>query len=133
MSLSVSLSHSILEIRDFPRYNVNDEKILGNLDVGLMNCKNLSTFIWTREVSINSSVLSTVQASCSQLQTLTVNGGSSFNPQILLGFTGLRRIGLIMPDTKTITGLGTWLSMDRTPLLSLDIICKVRISKYKRE
>ncbi|KAE9407959.1 hypothetical protein BT96DRAFT_743267, partial [Gymnopus androsaceus JB14] len=116
-----------LELRDFPKALSSDDGIdfLQTVTDGLKNCSNLQSCTWTRDRSLNSDILEALQSS-QDLQELEINGhdDGNYDPQLLLRFTGLRKISLIMPSSSVISLMRPWLQITGDSLRSLTIICK---------
>jgi hypothetical protein len=130
MSICILLLNYQPEIREFPkafsRFATTAISISNTVTAGLENCVNLRSCTWTRDGSLNSSILQAIQK-CTKLQELEINGHSegNYDPDILLQFTTLRKLSLIMPSAPTIDTLSPWLRTSGTSLLSLTLICKV--------
>lgn len=119
------LAYCLTEIREFPKAVTIEE--LGDLVLqGLRNCINLQVCTWTRDGSLSSDILTSIQASES-LRELEINGRSegSYDPELLLGFARLSRIALIMPSSPVINRLKPWTAVTGGTLQSLTLICQV--------
>ncbi|KJA23909.1 hypothetical protein HYPSUDRAFT_66002 [Hypholoma sublateritium FD-334 SS-4] len=115
-----------LEIRDFPKaLTAVDNDILNHVLHGLKNCHNLRSCTWTRDGSLNSDVLKTLQ-SCDNLRDLEFNGHNEghYDARLLPGFTKLERILIIMPSQAVISQLSPWFTESGSMLRSFTLICK---------
>lgn len=126
---SIRVPHCALaEIRDFPKGLSADRhsELLQMCDRGIRNCIKLRSCTWTRDGSLQSTVLESL-AGCSQLQELEINGNDSgYDPVLLTQFSHLSKISLIMPSVYVLDVLPTWFPITGETLRSLTIICKVR-------
>ena len=116
------------EIRDFPKALPDiDDYTLRHVLNGLKNCANLRSCTWTRDGSLNSSIIKAL-LQCKNLRDLELNGHNigNYDPQLLLGFTELYRISLIMPSVPVVSQLKPWLLATGATLRSLTLLCKVR-------
>ncbi|KAF8888870.1 hypothetical protein BD779DRAFT_435746 [Infundibulicybe gibba] len=115
-----------LEIRDFPKAFTPTGS--GRWDIvleGLRNCVNLRACTWTRDGSLKSWILEALQ-SAKFLEELEINGNSArnYDPELLLGFTQLKKLSLIMPSASVGAILRPWFLLAGSALLNLTIICK---------
>ncbi|CAL1710132.1 unnamed protein product [Somion occarium] len=116
-----------MTIRDFPRALLLDDRVeaLQLCSRGIANCINLRACSWTRHGSLMTDVVLALQ----QLPLLTdleINSETHylFKPEILTGFTHLRKISLIMPSRPIINLLPIWITATTTTLRHLTLICK---------
>ena len=126
--ISAKLSHSnLLELRDFPKNLTSSEREdLFELCIrGIANCTSLSSCSWTRDGSLNTVILRTLQQN-THLRELEINGHHNYyyDPLTLANFTGLRKISLIMPSGDVIKMLPSWLESTGDTLRVLSLVCK---------
>ncbi|KII93204.1 hypothetical protein PLICRDRAFT_151711 [Plicaturopsis crispa FD-325 SS-3] len=117
-----------LVIRDFPKAlgfaYVDDTQSM--CIEGIKNCVNLESCTWTRDGSLNTSILNALKQ-CSSLRDLEINGHSEgyYAASVLPQFVPLRKISLIMPSLAVIRSLPKWTKATGHTLKSLTLICKV--------
>ncbi|KAH7928874.1 hypothetical protein BV22DRAFT_1146203 [Leucogyrophana mollusca] len=116
-----------IEIRDFPKA-LSSSVHTGLMDLctrGIQNCVNLRSCTWTRDGSINSAVLCSLQT-CHNLQELEINGHDTgaYNPITLVQFQRLSKISLIMPSVHVLEVLPSWMSVTGATLRNLTLIFK---------
>ncbi|RDB17281.1 hypothetical protein Hypma_001720 [Hypsizygus marmoreus] len=119
-----------LDIRDFPKaFTLTGFGSLDMVLTGLRNCVNLRACTWTRDGSLNSGILTALQAS-GMLRELEINGRSedNYDPDLLHGFTHLTRISIIMPSGPVVDRLRIWMALTGNTLQNLTLICKVTSS-----
>lgn len=123
------LAHYVsrLEIRTFPKA-LSSSSYSGLLYLctrGIRNCVNLRSCAWTRDGSLESTILLALQQ-CPQLEELEINGKDSgyYDPTILARFSRLSRISLIMPSAQVIDVLPSWISATGPTLRNLTMICQ---------
>lgn len=124
----------IEELRDFPKNlsSTEREDLLQLCIRGISNCINMSSCSWTRDGSLNTLVLRSLQQN-TRLQELEINGHHNhyYDPLILVNFVGLRKISLIMPSGEVIRMLPSWLAVTGESLRVLSLVCKVIDLSYK--
>ena len=125
MSISIDAYICFVAIRDFPKAiaTAELEQILSLCLHGLRNCINLRAFHWTRDGSLSTSILQTLN-SLPSLCELEINGHSDgyYDPTTLLQFTRLRKITLILPGSKIVNLLPAWTACMAGTLRHLTLI-----------
>ncbi|KAK7435499.1 hypothetical protein VKT23_019621 [Stygiomarasmius scandens] len=117
-----------LEIRDFPKsisFGTDPTSIVIR---ALSHCTNLRSCTWTRDGSLNTEILQALSTCCKELEELEINGHSegNYDPNVLLGFARLKKIGLIMPGGGLIRHtLGNWIGRVGETLRHLSLVCKM--------
>lgn len=112
-------------IRDFPRglATTEREEILEICLLGLRNCVNLKSCVWTRDGSLSTAILDTLQG-LPHLAELEINGHSAgyYDPATLLRFRKLEKITLILPRGDIMDLLPTWTMLTGHSLRHLTLI-----------
>ncbi|KAF5371581.1 hypothetical protein D9758_003430 [Tetrapyrgos nigripes] len=120
-----------LEIRDFPKsLPTVDGNTLDPTDIivrALKNCTHLRSCTWTRDGSLNSEILQGLKEHSKELEELEINGHNegNYGANVLLGFEGLRKVGLIMPGAEVVRNLSPWFGQIGSSLRHLTLICKL--------
>lgn len=98
------------EIRSYPPPVTLPSSLASTTLLTLLNLPNLTSLVWTRDRSLSMALLSVIAVSMPNLVDLEINAHSSgvFEPEALLKITGLKRMGLIMPDRGTVSVLQRW-------------------------
>jgi hypothetical protein len=94
------------EMRDLPKglSVALHSEMLQMCDRGIRNCIQLRSCAWTRDASLQSTMLESL-AGCSQFQELEINGNDSgyYAPVLLIRFSHLSKISLItMPSAHVL-------------------------------
>ncbi|EMD36761.1 hypothetical protein CERSUDRAFT_65561 [Gelatoporia subvermispora B] len=116
-----------LLIRDFPKaqWGSAHENVLDHCLNGLRNCINLQSCAWTRDGSLTSEILETL-VDFPHLSALDFNGrdGWDYDHRILPRFTHLQHLSIIMPSSRVVGILPSWLGATGATLKHLTLICK---------
>lgn len=118
-------------IRDFPRGLLLGERndILEICLRGIRNCVNLMSCTWTRDGSLSTEILESLQH-LPRLVELEINGHSpnQYQAVILTNFKALRKVSLIMPSSQVLEILPEWICATAHTLEHLTLICKASVS-----
>ncbi|KAI0341442.1 hypothetical protein BDW22DRAFT_1408085 [Trametopsis cervina] len=114
-----------IAVRDFPKAVAPAERdnIMAICLRGLQNCTNLTTFLWTRDGSLSTSILD-VLSPLPHLAELEINGHSDghYDPAVLLQLNRLRKITLILPGSGIMDILPVWAARTAGTLRHLTLI-----------
>ncbi|KAH8829135.1 hypothetical protein DL96DRAFT_1814408 [Flagelloscypha sp. PMI_526] len=119
----------VLELRDFPKAQIGQyskhEALLRLTVAGLRNCSFLRSCTWTRDGTLDSSILEAL-ANLSGLRSLEINGHDSgnYDASILLRFPHLDKLSFIMPSARIAHQLPLWTQSHSGQLRHLTLICK---------
>jgi hypothetical protein len=129
MAIIVHLT-STVELTDFPKgissVHLSIEK---TVIPALRNCVNLSSCRWTRDGTLSNDILEILQSpNRVPLRVLAINATSRgfYDASKLLGFTGLTKLILILPDAEMVNQLPAWCERIGGTLKELSIIRKAR-------